>query len=66
MVKYENECVGPCPQGCLGSACGNRHVRHYYCDECGEEFEPEELYYNGGGKFICQDCILDQYEKIDV
>lgn len=66
VIRYEDECVGPCPQGCMGSACPYRNVPHYYCDECGEEYDPEELYDNGGGNFICRDCILDQYSKISV
>lgn len=64
VIKYEDECVGPCPQGCIH--CGRKHIPHFFCDECGEEYDPEELYDNGGGDFICRDCILKQYSKISV
>lgn len=66
MITYENECVGPCPQGCMGSSCRYQHVPHYFCDECGEEFDPEDLYENGGDSMICTECILDQYKKIRI
>jgi len=50
MVKYTNECCGPCPMGCIG--CGNRNVPHYYCDDCGAEVESSDDLYNG----ICRSC----------
>ena len=41
MVTYENECcdceVPAYP--CLGSSCPNRHVKHYYCDDCRDDVE---------------------------
>lgn len=65
MVKYENECVGCSSQGlpCLGDACRNRNVPHYYCDNCGEECDPDDLY-DDNGSMICEDCLLSQYDKI--
>ena len=52
MVKYEDECVG-CPKelGCMGSACPNRNVPHFYCDKCGEEVD--EFYEDA----LCIDCV---------
>ena len=45
----------------MGSACPNRNVKHLYCDECGDDCE--ELYdYNGYE--ICEECLLDNFEKI--
>lgn len=57
MIQYEDECVG-CPPsiGCLGSACSNRNVPHYYCDEC--KSEVDDLYEYDGGQF-CLECLLD-------
>ena len=57
MIKYENECVG-CPpeRGCLGSACPNRNVPHYYCDRCGEEVDS---YFDIDGEMVCDDCAHD-------
>lgn len=44
MLKHVDECVG-CPpeKGCLGSACPNRNVPRWFCDECENEFERDEL-----------------------
>lgn len=65
MIKIENDCVGPCPQGCIN--CGRKHVPHYYCDACGEETDPDELHENSvSGGHICIHCITDLYPKIRV
>ena len=66
MIRYENECVGPCPQGCMGSACRYRNVPHFYCDYCHDECDPEDLYYYEGDDMYCKDCILAQFEKVSV
>ena len=59
--EYINECVGCPPEmECLGEACPNRNVLHYYCDECDAE---EELYYYDD-KELCIDCIKDMLEKV--
>ena len=65
-IKYEDECVGCPPEmGCLGSACPNRNVPHYYCDgeDCGEEFLANELY-DYDGEMLCVDCLLKQFKKV--
>ena len=64
MIRYEAECVG-CPpnMGCLGSGCPNRNVPHFYCDECGEEYD--EIYHYDG-KELCIDCIKDSLQKVEV
>lgn len=62
MIKYENECVG-CPKemGCMGDACPNRNVPHYYCDECGEEIVEglsyRDYYTTDGSDHLCKDCF---------
>ena len=62
MVKYEDECVGcPTELGCLGSACPNRNVPHFYCDECKEDVET--LYYYDGTE-LCLECIEKMLEKV--
>lgn len=64
-VYFEDECVGcPSNMGCLGSSCPNMHVPHFECDECGEEFEAEELY-DYEGVMLCKDCLLELMPKID-
>ena len=64
MLKIENDCVG-CPpeRGCLGEACMYRNVPHYYCDECGDEFEPEELY-DYDDTMVCTDCLLNHFYTV--
>ena len=63
MVCYENECVG-CPpeRGCLGDACPNRNVPRYYCDKCGDECWPEELY-SYDDEMWCRDCLTEELLK---
>lgn len=67
-IIVEDECAG-CPKeiGCLGSSCPNRNVKHYYCDgeNCGEEFEPSELY-DFYGKMLCKHCLVKQFKKVSV
>ena len=63
MVKIENDCVGPCPQGCIN--CGRKHSPHYFCDECGGEYSPDELY-DYEDQMLCQHCLLLWVPKISV
>lgn len=50
MVVFENECVG-CDH-CAN--CGAKEVPHFYCDVCGDEFEPEQLvHYGFGDQMLC-------------
>lgn len=58
MIIYEDECVG-CPKemGCLGDACSNMNVPHYYCDRCGEEFDPDDTWNITNDSYIlCDEC----------
>lgn len=63
-VKYEDECCGCAtesyPYRC--SACPNRHVKHLYCDKCGEDVE---RLYDFDGKELCGDCVLKELEVIE-
>lgn len=59
MVKIEDDCVC-CGLPCLGSSCPNKNVRHYYCDECGDETE----LYDFDGKELCLYCIKDKLHTI--
>lgn len=61
MVKYEDECVH-CGDRCLGSSCPNLHVKHLYCDKCGEDVE---RLYDFDGKELCGDCVLKELEVIE-
>ena len=64
MIKFENDCVGPCPQGCLGSSCPNRNVPYFYCDECGDGCDPGELYDYDSGTMLCKYCLLSKFETV--
>ena len=65
MIKYENECCGCATESypCLGSACPNRHVPRFYCDKCGEDVE--ELY-KVDGEELCEDCLKNNFEKVEL
>lgn len=64
MVRYEDECVGCTDLGlyCIGRACGNRNVPHFYCDKCGDE---DELY-EFEGEQLCISCIESKLPKVAV
>ena len=64
MLKYENECVGYALP-CVGY-CRYLNAPHYYCDDCGEEFLPNELYYfDETDEMLCGDCLKGRFKKID-
>lgn len=65
MAKnIEDACVG-CPTsiGCMGGACPNHNLVYYDCDECGEEFDTDELY-DYEGEMLCSKCLLDKFTTI--
>ncbi len=64
-VVYEDECVGCSSElGCLGSACPNKNVKHYYCDKCKQEFEPEALFIDEYENELCDECLLNKYDTV--
>lgn len=67
MREVKDECIGCASTGipCFGNSCPNRNVVHYYCDRCGDEFESNELYQYEGEE-VCGDCILEDFERIEV
>lgn len=56
MVEIKNECCDCAAPGypCQGDSCPYRHVKHYYCDNCGDEVD--ELYVVDGEE-LCRDCL---------
>ena len=60
MVKYEDECCGCAVPAypCRGESCGNRHVKHLYCDDCGADVE---RLYDG----LCDECFLKTAGTVD-
>lgn len=65
MISYEDMCVG-CPpnMGCLGSGCPYRNVPICSCDECKEEFDPEDLYMTDIDEMLCSSCLLKRYKTV--
>lgn len=49
MIKVENDCVN-CGLPCMGSACPNRNVLYFYCDECGDNAD----LYHFDGEQLCE------------
>lgn len=64
MKEVTDECVS-CGLPCLGNACPNSHVTHWYCDNCKDEFAPEELYVTEDEETLCQDCLLGRFKTVD-
>ena len=64
MTKYRNECV-VCPpeMGCLGNSCPNRNIPYLVCDKCGDEVGK---LYKVDDKEVCEDCLLDMFERIEL
>ena len=61
--KMVDNCV-QCGLPCQGSLCPNNSVSpQYTCDECKDEFEPEELF-DFDGDMFCKDCLLEQFKTV--
>lgn len=70
MTREENNCVG-CPDGlpCIGNNCPMRNVPHTYCDNCGEEIDPDYAIKDGEMEY-CDDCaeelgLLEEEETVN-
>lgn len=63
MIEYQDNCVGPCPQGCMGAGCPKRHEAVLICDRCENEFED---LYDFDGEQLCKDCLLEVVPKVEV
>lgn len=59
MVRYVDDCVGPCPMGCIGSSCRYMNVPYFYCDKCGEE---TDKLYAGNDEYdeLCKSCADEE------
>lgn len=55
MKQIEDDCVG-CGRPCIGVACPYNAAPHWYCDECGTEYDPSELY-RFEGRDLCEECL---------
>lgn len=65
MIECYDECVGCTGMGlhCIGAGCPNRNVPHFYCDNCHNEFAPEELY-DVDDDMLCTDCLLNKFDTV--
>ena len=66
MIRIENHCAGCTELGmhCLGKFCSNIDVEVCYCDKCGEEVEPDEIF-EVDGEQICYECRLEMLAEED-
>lgn len=65
--RIEDECCGCATESypCIGSACPNRNVERYYCDDCEDEFEPEALFvYEDTDEELCIDCLMKKFKTV--
>lgn len=61
--RIENNCVGPCPMGCIN--CGRRHEHVYYCDVCDDYADEDNPLYEYENKELCWECYKAMFtEKI--
>ena len=65
MTTYENECCDCKASGypCKGPSCPALHVRHVYCDRCGDEAIG---WYEYDHMDLCQECLLDLLKKREI
>ena len=63
-VRYEDQCVD-CGLPCMGESCPNRNVPVYTCDDCDEEFYPEDLY-EVEDEMLCEHCLLNRFPRVSV
>ena len=65
MQKTEAECVG-CGLPCKGNLCPYSDVTRWYCDECGDEVDPEKLYIHPlTDKQYCRSCMLLNLDTVE-
>ncbi len=62
MVRYENNCCNCASPGypCIGSLCSLRSVKTFYCDECNEEIDPDEIYLVEN-EHLCEECLKKKF-----
>ena len=61
-IVYENHCVD-CGFPCEGNSCPNRNVLVLYCDSCKK---PVDLLRNYNGDQWCEECILNEFDEVEV
>lgn len=59
MMQTKDECVN-CGIPCFGDQCPQRSVTRYYCDDCGAECDPDELYIYEDESQLCKSCLVER------
>lgn len=64
MIEYEDRC-----SGCDGiyrqcANCSARNVKVFYCDACGVEIDPDEVY-QVDDYHLCEDCLKKEFKYKD-
>ena len=62
MVRTENECVD-CGLPCIHERCRYYRVTRFYCDNCNEEFDPDELYLHDD-QMLCKECLVECFQTV--
>ncbi len=64
MIRVENDCCGCAVPAypCLGDSRPLRHQKHYYCDNCHDEFDK---LYRLDGMELCESCVLERLEVVE-
>ncbi len=64
MTRYENRCFGCASDAypCAGTSCPNRNVEIHYCEKCGFEIDPDEIY-EVDGEELCEECLKERFLK---
>ena len=60
--RYQSDCV-QCGLPCIGSGCDHYETPTYFCDECGAEVDPRELYIFDGME-LCKGCLLQNVDTV--
>lgn len=61
MIYYSNDCCD-CGLPCIRESCQYYKVKHFKCDECGEE---DVKLYKYDGMELCKECLLDEFEVVE-
>lgn len=64
-VRYEDQCCNCSVPGypCIGNSCPNRHVKILECDKCHDEVDKLYIF---DGMELCEDCLLKEFEVIEL
>lgn len=63
MKKKVNNCIS-CDIPCAPYCSYRDDSYEYYCDCCGEEYNPKELYEYDTGEELCKECLLNNYQTL--